>query len=436
MLINKLAYMIMLFLLWLVMRMYLFRFTAVVFYTLLLFPVLLWLLLQVQARRIRVGLELSDRITEKNRPFKMWICVNNANRLPVGRLKVVFLYRSVQSEKWQKKKLTFAPERGEHRYSFELSSGHSACLEFIVRSARVFDLLGLFSVQRPGRRERKGAEAAEVVVMPRLYELDASPVRANPYVLVESEVYSGTKSGDDPSEIFDIREYREGDRLNRIHWKTSARTDQLMVKEFGLPVDRSVLLLADFGSGEQREDELGRRDAVREAVLSLSMRLTEDGQAHLLAWFDHISGKTERFEVSGIEEFYEAAGRMLRCGRRLSAGEKRRKRAEEKGRIGTAEKKRGTAGNRSGENTAAQYFSEYGREQYTNIFYVTAEGTPLASMQQLLECRKSAWLSLLCFGGHLREEEAGLPPAGVRFYNLSPDTLPQGLAQVVFQDGE
>ena len=453
MLINKLAYMIMLFFLWLVMEMYLFRFTAVVFYAMLAFPLLLWLLLQLQARRIRVRLELPERLAEKNRPFRLQVCVNNDNRLPVGRLKIRFMYRSIQSEKWKRKKLMIVPVRGERRYSFEFSSEYSACLEFVLQSARVFDLLGLFSVRRPGRQERKlQQEAAEVIVMPRLYELDASPVRANPYVLVESDEYSAAACGDDPSELFAIREYREGDRLNRIHWKTSARTDQLMVKEFGLPVDRSVLLLADFGNEAQNRDELCLRDAVRETVLSLSMRLTADGQFHLLAWRDGSSGKTERLEVSGIEEFYEAAGRMLQSGRRgscarrkesigkawkktLRTGSRGRKERRTQNALfekdGRAKKSRPEGG--SGDHAAALYFSEYAREQYTNIFYVTAEKNPLAAAQLLLESRKSAWLSLICFGGHLSAGEIGLPPAGAKLYNLSPDALQQGLARVAYQ---
>ena len=40
--------------------------------------------------------------------------------------------------------------------------------------------------------------------------------------------------GYDPSELFDVREFQNGDRLQSVHWKLSARTDELMVKELSL----------------------------------------------------------------------------------------------------------------------------------------------------------------------------------------------------------
>ena len=49
---------------------------------------------------------------------------------------------------------------------------------------------------------------------------------------IESDSYSTIKGGDDPSEVFAIREYREGDRLQRIHWKLSYETKSANDKGF------------------------------------------------------------------------------------------------------------------------------------------------------------------------------------------------------------
>ena len=48
--------------------------------------------------------------------------------------------------------------------------------------------------------------------------------------------------GDDPSEIYQVREYRERDSLKDIHWKLSAREEELMVKERGFPLGCVVLI--------------------------------------------------------------------------------------------------------------------------------------------------------------------------------------------------
>ena len=91
---------------------------------------------------------------------------------------------------------------------------------------KIWDLFHLF-----GKRiETDGKE--ELSVLPEYYEalLEITPqIREQ---LIESEEYDEKRPGDDPSQIFQIREYREGDRMQRIHWKASARTSQLMVKDY------------------------------------------------------------------------------------------------------------------------------------------------------------------------------------------------------------
>ena len=48
----------------------------------------------------------------------------------------------------------------------------------------------------------------------------------------ENDSYSREKEGDDPSEVFDIRPMRPGDRMQQVHWKLTARTGEMMVKVF------------------------------------------------------------------------------------------------------------------------------------------------------------------------------------------------------------
>ena len=47
-------------------------------------------------------------------------------------------------------------------------------------------------------------------------------------------------------EIKDVREYIPGDNLKDIHWKLSARTDEIMVKNYDSSASRILLLLPDF----------------------------------------------------------------------------------------------------------------------------------------------------------------------------------------------
>ena len=55
------------------------------------------------------------------------------------------------------------------------------------------------------------------------------------------------RKGNDPSEMFDIREYVPGDDIRSIHWKLSGKTDQLILRESSEPSHYNMVLLPDFG---------------------------------------------------------------------------------------------------------------------------------------------------------------------------------------------
>ena len=62
------------------------------------------------------------------------------------------------------------------------------------------------------------------------------------------EIVSGTGS----HHTSDIREFLPGDKLRQIHWKLSARTDQLLVKETGRPKGFPILLFLEKGKSDKK----------------------------------------------------------------------------------------------------------------------------------------------------------------------------------------
>ncbi|WP_226344719.1 DUF58 domain-containing protein [Agilicoccus flavus] len=93
-----------------------------------------------------------------------------------------------------------------------------------------------------GRLVQRGTETVDVVVLPRLHDLD--PVR---------DVTSGTGGGGDPTHRTvtlgaadqSIRGYRAGDDLRRIHWPVTAHRGELMVREDAAPSRRRAVLVLD-----------------------------------------------------------------------------------------------------------------------------------------------------------------------------------------------
>ena len=61
------------------------------------------------------------------------------------------------------------------------------------------------------------------------------------------------------SEIHDLREYRPGDSLHEIHWKLSAKTDKLIVREAEEPDLGLVVLSFDFSGTRTQLDSTLRQ---------------------------------------------------------------------------------------------------------------------------------------------------------------------------------
>ncbi len=70
----------------------------------------------------------------------------------------------------------------------------------------------------------------------------------------EQEAYTVNQKGNDPTEIYDIHKYQEGDLLKNIHWKLSAKYDALLVKENALAVSEIVNIYCIFDNDDSHND--------------------------------------------------------------------------------------------------------------------------------------------------------------------------------------
>lgn len=98
------------------------------------------------------------------------------------------------------------------------------------------DPLGLFV----GSRRYPDAEAA--LVLPRFTAL------AEGRKVYELEAVAAAPRAGSGTELFGVREYRPGDSLRRIHWRSSARHGELVVREFEPPGVQTLGIFVDPSS--------------------------------------------------------------------------------------------------------------------------------------------------------------------------------------------
>ena len=157
-----------------------------------------------------------------------------------------------------------------------LRAAHCGTVALSLSDAAVQDWFGLYRCALTVQSTRF------VTVEPPLFDVRIT-LAENETVTADSERWSSTHPGHDPSETFGFRTYVPGDPIRQIHWKLSQKTDSLMVRELGLPVAEEVLLLLDT-STTGKEDAADALDAAMTALLSLSRSLTEQGITHSVGW--------------------------------------------------------------------------------------------------------------------------------------------------------
>jgi uncharacterized protein (DUF58 family) len=80
-----------------------------------------------------------------------------------------------------------------------------------------------------------------------------------------------------------VREYAQGDSINRIHWKSTARRGKLIVKEFELDPMVDIWLLVDFSAESVVEDKSVRRLGGIGTVIPADASLPNSTEEYLVA---------------------------------------------------------------------------------------------------------------------------------------------------------
>ncbi len=147
----------------------------------------------------------------------------------------------------------------------KLPAEHCGRLVCTVEQGRIYDYLGLFWL-----KPRKTLSFS-VIIRPR-----PIPVRLPAETVQRAAGLWKPKPGGGFSERHDLRLYRPGDNLNQVHWKLSAKTGKLILREPMIPADKRVLLEMELrGSADALDRKLGQ-------LLFLSGRLLEQGTDHAL----------------------------------------------------------------------------------------------------------------------------------------------------------
>ena len=215
-------------------------------------------------KKLRLKLELPVT-AEKNSEIRGALKVRSTARWYPGGVSAAVNVENLLTGERETLPLTAAPlPRRESAADFCLQPPRCGTLRFTAAKAYLCDWTGIFRLALPcGAR-------AKCTVLPETFAVEPVGDPA-PVLDPESDRYSPFVRGNDPTEIFDLREYRPGDDVRRLHRKLSEKLDKPVLRTDSLPVDRTLLLYRDARRGAPEE-----ADALAECMVSIAQVLAEN----------------------------------------------------------------------------------------------------------------------------------------------------------------
>lgn len=174
--------------------------------------------------------------------FAGLVCrVSSAGFYPFPRISASYRIKHLNGRQGHLLKTDYSVFHGSRDYRLDLKLDYCGVYEIVCEELLAYDFFGIFA------RKLECPKTVNIIVMPKEIEVDADIEALG--ISEDKEAYSDPLAGDDVSEIRELRDYREGDRLSQVHWKLSGKAEDLIVKEYAKQVGACVALVCGGLSG-------------------------------------------------------------------------------------------------------------------------------------------------------------------------------------------
>lgn len=268
-----------------------------------LYPLLAFLYLSVVSKSLRTNLERVPSMGETGKPIRAGITINNRNHITALRYTLCLtLHNTLGSAKEKQRFTDTISGNKEKTFWYKFSSEQAGTVQLSLNWIRIYDFLGIFSHKIPCSQQTLIRILPQFDLMPLEISKKTRDFQA------ESEIYSSERRGDDPSELYQVRPYRPMDSIKDVHWKLSAKEEELIIKERGFPLGCVVRIWIDFPECSRPDLALSK---ILTSVASLSLTLAEEHCVHMAAWYEEKNSRIIKWPVYQPEDTYALIWRMM-----------------------------------------------------------------------------------------------------------------------------
>lgn len=259
-----------------------------------------------QKRNLLVKFRMPEPVLFGNEHAMTEVFFQNVGMLPIQRIRIQMEYRCLFGSRAKRKGAdrkciqVWGNVESQDTQSYEVQAGPfwGGRFLFTIPYIRVYDYFGVFSVKIKTGKEQV------ITIMPELVSM--------PLVLSGNQVSSGgtsddSRRGQDPTEIYDIREYQAGDSLRQIYWKRNAGRETILYRESATQKGTGAVLFLQLLEGSE-----GILFHYQMKIAgSFMYSLLEEGCEHFLAWESAEGEYLERRSVRKEQDIYEVLSQLL-----------------------------------------------------------------------------------------------------------------------------
>jgi hypothetical protein len=268
------------------------RFMPLLLLILIICPILSFIVMLVNYIAVRLRVAPLEIVAEKHEECGIKLYLQNRFLFPVSPIRIIGDFQSHHENETSFSKkilMTDVPPLSSSMVGLPFRLPFRGEYTIRIYELCVFDLLKLFKLRR-----RLNIQA-RLIVLPR----EKTPVDSGREAEADVESPATIITNHRSNTFNSLREYREGDSIRNIHWKLTAKQDELVIKQPEESLNNSAVIFNDF-SFETDDNYFTRRmlDAVIETSLAVTKKILTSGDGVISCWQDSGKGGSEKFELN------------------------------------------------------------------------------------------------------------------------------------------
>lgn len=271
------------------------KLTHILLLIMLLYPVAAFVLAVIQLLLVGADFRADRAAIPKELSFDLFIRVHNLFIFPAVPVELLCSLPDADVGLFFDKRLFVSlPPFGGADISVRCRYKFRGSFNATIKRIYVVDPLRIIRVSK------KAEKTMQMIFMPRRLNMEDIIFRS----AVEQSFAQKQLRSTDKEDFSHVREYRDGDILQMVHWKLTAKQDELMIKQFDSVTDLRAAILCDYN---QSNDIAGmtRADMVIETALAFVKTALEKSIHSTVDIGDLSSKPSEITDMGSFNKFFE-----------------------------------------------------------------------------------------------------------------------------------